>query len=99
MTSKTRRTEIQIETHEVKVVRFPSRPSLALCERCSEIVTALTPEQTARLLEITEDDVFRLVEGERIHLVNSDPSRVIICGNSFSDGNEIVTQRALTTSF
>lgn len=97
MTSKTRRTEINIETHEVKVVRFPSRPSLALCERCCDIVTALTPKQTADVLGITQEDVFRLVEGERVHLVN--PERAIICGNSFGGDNEIVTQRALTTSF
>jgi hypothetical protein len=96
MESKVRRTEIQIESHEVKVIRFPSRPSLALCERCGDIVTALTPEQTADVLGITPEDVCRLVEAERVHLVN--PERPIICGNSFGDDNEFDTRKALSTS-
>lgn len=58
MTNKTRRTEIQIETHEVKVVRLRSRQALAHCGHCGEIVTALTPEQMAEVLETTQDDVF-----------------------------------------
>jgi hypothetical protein len=98
MTSKTRRTEIQIETHEVKIVQLRSKQALALCRRCGEIVTALTPEQTAEVLEITKDDVIRLVEVESIHLVNSERGSVaIICGNSFGDANKIVTRKALST--
>jgi hypothetical protein len=91
MESKVRRTEIQIETHEVKVIRLPSRPSLALCERCSDIVTALTPEQTADVLGLTREDVFRLVESERVHLVS--PERAIICGNSFGDEKKFVPEK------
>ena len=99
MTSKTRRTEIQIETHEVKVVRFQSQPALALCERCRDIVMALTPEQTAVLLGLTQDEVFRLVDGKRVHLANPERGDVVICGNSFTEDNEFVKQKALTTTF
>ena len=56
MESKGRRTEIQIETHEVKVVRFRNTQALALCERCGEILMALMPEQTAEVLDATQDD-------------------------------------------
>jgi hypothetical protein len=59
---KTRRTEIQIETHEVKIVRPQSRQALARCRYCVEIVTALTLEQTAEVLEMEPADVFRLLE-------------------------------------
>jgi len=99
MTSQTRRTEIQIETHEVKVIRFRTRPTLARCGRCGEIVTALTPEQAAEVLEMTRDDVLLLLEDGRAHLVNSERGLALICGNSFGDENEIVTQKSLSTNF
>ena len=99
MTSQTRRTEIQIETHEVKVIRLRTRPTLARCGRCGEIVTALTPEQAAEVLEMTRDDVLLLLEDGRAHLVNSERGLALICGNSFGDENEIVTQKSLSTNF
>src|SRR6187401_3477213 len=98
MTSQTRRTEIQIETHEVKVIRLRTRPALARCGRCGEIVTALTPEQATEVLEMTRDEVLLLLEDGRAHLVNPERGLVLICGNSFGDGNEIVTQRSLSTN-
>ena len=97
MTSQTRRTEIQIETHEVKVIRLRTRPALARCGRCGEIVTALTPEQATEVLEMTRDEVLLLLEDGRAHLVNSEHGLALICCNSFDD-NEIVTQRSLSTT-
>jgi len=91
-----RRTEILIETHETKVIRLREIQAL-LCERCAEIVTALTPDQTADILDTTREEVFRLVENTRIHLVNSNRSLAIICGNSLGADNDI-TQKELTTS-
>jgi hypothetical protein len=99
MTTQTRRTEIQIETHEVKVIRLRRRPALALCRHCGEIVTALTPVQTAEVLEMTEDEVLLLLEDGRFHLVNSERGFALICGNSFGDENEIVTRKSLSTNF
>jgi hypothetical protein len=95
MMAKTRRTQIRIETHEIKVLRLRSRPASALCARCGEIVTALTPEQTADVLGITQEDVFRLVEGERVHPVNSERVQAFICGNSFAEETEVATRKAL----
>lgn len=99
MTNQTRRTEIQIETHEVKVIRLRRRPALARCGRCGEIVTALTPEQATAVLEMTQDEVLLLLEDGRAHLVNSERGLALICGNSFGDENEIVTQKSLSTNF
>ena len=52
MPIKTRRTEIQIETHEIKVIKFRGKQFSVRCERCQEPVTAATPEQAAELLRI-----------------------------------------------
>ncbi len=99
MTNKTRRTEIQIETHEVKIVRLRSKQVLARCGHCGEIVTALTPEQMAEVLETTQDVVFHLLEGEKVHLVNSQRGLALICGNSFGDDNQLVTRQASSNHF
>jgi hypothetical protein len=99
MTSQTRRTEIQIETHEVKVIRLRRKPALARCGRCGEIVAALTPEQATEVLEMTQDEVSLLLEDGRFHLVNSERALALICGNSFGDENEIVTRKSLSTNF
>src|SRR5688572_33491107 len=99
MTNQTRRTEIQIETHKVKVIRIRRKPPFARCGRCGEIVTALTPEQTAEVLEMTQDEVLLLLEDGRVHLVNSERGMTLICGNSFGDENEIVTRKSLSTNF
>ena len=98
MTNQTRRTEIQIETREVKVIRLRRKPALALCERCGDIVTALTPEQTAEVLDMTQDEVLLLLEDGNVHLVSSERGPALICGNSFGDDNEFVTRKALSTS-
>ena len=78
MTIRTRRTEIRIETHEVKVTRFSGEQFLVYCEECAAIVKALTTDQTAELLQLTAADVCRRVEENRFHFAGE--SRV--CGRS-----------------
>jgi hypothetical protein len=56
MEIKRRRTQILIETHEVKVIRLRKTRVLAICERCGEIVTALASEQPAEVTEPAPDD-------------------------------------------
>lgn len=82
MTSKTRRTEIQLETHEVKIIRF--RPTLlsAYCWRCGSIVTAVTPEQAAELLQRTLADIYCSVNEGRLHIAGTARGLPLICGNS-----------------
>jgi hypothetical protein len=99
MTNQTRRTEIQIETHEVKVIRLRRKPVLALCGRCGEIVTALTAEQTAEVLELMPDDVFRLLAEQKIHLIDKERSIALICGNSFGDEYRLAKQRTSAPGF
>lgn len=97
MTNATRRTQIEIETHEVKIIRLHTKPVLARCNCCRGIITALTPRQTAEILEISEKAVFRLIEAERVHSANSKRGFTLICANSFGDENEVVTRNALST--
>ena len=59
MESKNRRTEIRIETHQLTIIRDRKAPQSVYCERCGDIVTALTPEQPAEVPETTQDDLRR----------------------------------------
>ena len=68
--------------------------AVARCVYCCEQVTALTPWQTAEVLETMPDDVFRLLEEGRIHLVNPERRIALICGSLFDREVRLVTQRA-----
>lgn len=99
MTSQTRRTVIQIETHQVKVVRFRGTPNLATCGRCGEIVTCLTAEQATEVLEMAADEVLHFLEDGLFHLVDPERAGDLICGNSFGGENEIVTRTSLSDKY
>jgi hypothetical protein len=96
MQNKHRRTEIRIETHEVKVVRLRTE-ALDICEVCGKVVSGLAVEQAGQVLGMTQDQMLRLLEDKRLHLVNSQRGAPI-CGDSFGTESEFVTRKALSTS-
>ena len=82
---KMSRTTIQIETHEIKTIRFGKGSSTAHCDRCADRVSAITPEQTAEALGISVADVYGLIETSRVHLVNGGQ----VCARSLDqEGNK-----------
>ena len=99
MVTKTQRTEIQIETHEIKVIRFRGRQFSAYCERCQATVSAFTPEQTAKLLQMAFVDVCRFVEAEKFHLVGTKRGLPFICGNSLDNKNKPWMPKASLNEF
>ena len=60
MTNKTRRTEIQIETRTVTVIRTRGKQFSAYCEHCRTNVPSFTANQTAELLQMTDSDVLQV---------------------------------------
>jgi hypothetical protein len=82
MENENRRTEIWIETHEVKTVRFRGKQVSVHCERCSAMVTALSVDHAAVLLRIGPDEVFRRLAEEEFHLVETIRGLPGVCGNS-----------------
>ena len=60
MTNKTRRTEIQIETRTVTVIRTRGKQFSAYCEHCRANVPSFTANQTAELLQMTDSDVLQV---------------------------------------
>jgi hypothetical protein len=82
MMRKKRRTEIRIETHETRIIRFHGEQSSYSCEQCLSTITAVTPEQAAGLLEMPLEDVFRAINVGRFHLVGMTARLPLLCGKS-----------------
>ena len=80
-----RRTEIKIETHEVKVIRYSKGQSKRFCSKCGKQVTVLAIENAILAIELAPPELIRLVQTENVHLVDVSDSSVLICGNSPGD--------------
>ena len=78
---KMSRTTIEIETHEIKIIRFGPGWSTANCDRCMGRVAAITPEKAAKALNIPLARVNELIEGDRVHLVDDG---ALVCTRSLN---------------
>jgi predicted DNA-binding protein (UPF0251 family) len=79
----TRRTKIRLETHELKIVRFGQRESM-YCPFCAAETKHLTVAETAEIMEMSEREVFRLVESEQLHSTETAERRLLICAELIS---------------
>ena len=82
---RSRRTEIQIETHEIWVIQFGSGLATAICERCSEQVSLISREQASHILRTTVTEVDKLIELNKVHLAGKTRDCPLICGKSLAD--------------
>ena len=73
MTNIKRRTEIQIETHEVTVIRTNRVQASVYCDHCHQNVPTFTSEQVSRWL--------RMIESGQVHLIEADGG-TLVCRNS-----------------
>lgn len=90
MTSKTHRTEINIETHEIKIIRQRGKPISVYCEYCEAMTTGFTLEETAALFETTLTDVCRRIGAGEFHLVSSTRGVPLVCGKSPGNENKLM---------
>jgi len=81
-----RYTEIRIETHETRRIRFPGKPLAPYCEQCRQHVWAFSPDQVSALLQTTVEDVYRMIDTKRLHLVRIVGGPRLVCGSSPSQG-------------
>ncbi|MDQ3749633.1 MAG: hypothetical protein M3367_11595 [Acidobacteriota bacterium] len=85
MKKTTRRTEIQIETHEVTIIRTASGANLVYCEQCARRVTAFTLEQVSAFLRMTLSDVCGFIANTKFHLVGKERGVALVCGGSLNN--------------
>lgn len=76
-----KRIEITVET-SLLVIRRGSKQALVWCIECSAPVQLITPEEAAVLAGVSTRTVYRRVEREQLHFVETDSGRLLICLNS-----------------
>ncbi len=94
MKKTTRRTEIQIENHEITIIRTASGSTFVYCEQCARRVAAFTPEQVSAFLRITLTDVCGFIENAKFHLVGKERGVTLVCGSSLnkdSDNHDLLS--------
>lgn len=83
MSGKTK-TEITIETDRMFIIR-PRRILIQTwCAACSETVKMAALEDAARLAGMRSREIYRAVEAEKIHFIETNEGRLLICLNSIA---------------
>jgi hypothetical protein len=73
---------ITIETHSLTVLQMRDRASRHWCAACGAETLMATAMQAARAFSITQRTIFRLVENNRIHFVETPEGQMMICLDS-----------------
>ena len=82
-----RRTVITFERLERSFYRLPnSEPVLARCDACGTEVSWLTPNQVVAVTGTTLREIFRRIERNQVHFIETEPGALLICPNQFGDG-------------
>ena len=71
---------IVIEIDERIAVKDTEQRFEAYCSECKKLTDMATPKTAGILAEISEREVFRLIEGKQIHFIES--SNVLVCVES-----------------
>jgi hypothetical protein len=81
--SMKRKTEIEIELKETVAYSRRSERFEAFCPECKSLVEMAAPAVAAVLTNLTEREIYRLVETGKVHFIET--NRVLICLKSFAD--------------
>ena len=77
-----RRIEITVERQRVVLVRRRTPSTPVWCETCAGRPLMLTLEEAARLLDMSELDIFRRVEARQVHFTETAKGQLLICPNT-----------------
>jgi excisionase family DNA binding protein len=78
-----RRTEITVETERVVVIRQSRSVAPAWCAACAQPATMLSAEEAAAVAGVTRRTIYRWVEAEKVHFVETSDGLLLLCLNSF----------------
>jgi hypothetical protein len=81
------KTEIEIELNETVLYSRRGERFETFCPQCRSLVEMATPQVAAILSRSTEREIYRLVETNKLHFVETD--RVLICLKSLTDLSEL----------
>ncbi len=77
------KTEIEIELSETVAYSRRSERFETFCPECKSLVEMATPQVAAILTQSTEREIYRLVEINKVHFVET--GGVLICLNSLTE--------------
>jgi len=77
----TRSLKFTAEKYELTVIRYGQTKKM-FCHFCQSERQHSTVSETAQVLNLSEREVFRLVESEQIHSVETVDGKLFICGDS-----------------
>ncbi len=77
--SITRRTEITIEMDRIFVIRRRGEPVQAQCAECGEQTKMVTADEAAANARVSSRTIYRWIETEKIHFMESREGALLIC--------------------
>ena len=81
-----RKAEITLEVEETIILRQVAETLTAFCTHCRASVEMITPQHAAALFDLSEREIFRLMEAGKIHFIETD--RVYVCRDSLTNAAE-----------
>lgn len=76
--------EVTSETSEVFTVRRLRSVVTARCGGCERTVRLMTPEAAANESGISARSLYRLIEANQVHFIESDGGQLLVCLDSLS---------------
>lgn len=71
--------KITIETHEVWVIRRPKTAAHGWCSCCAAEVSLLTADEASRLMGESVRAIFRRIELNQFHFLESPSGGILLC--------------------
>jgi hypothetical protein len=92
------RTTVSVETRKVTVVRPATETVEFWCENCRRQVPMFLPEAAARLAQVSPRAIYRLIENNQIHCIETDQGEVFVCARSLNRAFSKAIARALDSN-
>ena len=80
-----RRTEITIETREIKTIRIRSLGDATYCMECGKATMSCDPEHIAKMLQANVGDVMRSIADGQLHLTGTSGAADSVCVTSLEN--------------
>jgi len=71
-----------VQTHQVTTVHLTRQSICAWCASCRSAVLMLTPDEAAAVAQSTARDIYRRVEADELHSMETDDGALRVCVNS-----------------
>ena len=81
-----RTTKLTIEIERVLIIRGGAFEQRGNCEACGEVVRLITVDEAAMLAQVGSRAIYRLIEAEKIHFIETSDELLLICFNSICRG-------------